>query len=401
MLGPRARLFAVGFLAVAIWPVSMSTLIKPYSLDLLAALALALPAVQWLRDPERSRGLVWLTILAPVALLASYPAAFVAGAVSLALLPKWRKSPGWLVAFNVMVAVGFLLASRVGANQLATPIAGVNTERGMTLYWKEGFPPATLAFPLWLLSALTGQMAAYPVGAASGGSAATAILTLIGAVLWARRGRWQWLCLALGPIALNFVAAAMHKYPFGASCRLSQHLAPGICVLAGMGLAAVIARLPLSGRWAIITAAAFALIGVGGVIRDVMRPYRGAADLWAQDVMAGVARDVPADAPVIVCHRPEGMEVVFTWLWAIRWSNIGWDFAVPECDGTRAWGFYHGSEQESHAACARVLGLLRERDPSWRLAGRTPHTHHELRCELFAFERGPTPAGGGVQVKAP
>src|SRR5947209_2908901 len=51
LLDPLGRLFAVGFLAVASLPVSMSALIKPYSFDLLMALVLLVPAVQWLQAP--------------------------------------------------------------------------------------------------------------------------------------------------------------------------------------------------------------------------------------------------------------------------------------------------------------------------------------------------------------
>ena len=51
---PRARLFAVGFLAVRQHlPISMSTLVKPYSFDLMMALALLVLAVHWLCAEQR------------------------------------------------------------------------------------------------------------------------------------------------------------------------------------------------------------------------------------------------------------------------------------------------------------------------------------------------------------
>src|SRR5581483_9466838 len=56
-LPPLARTIAVGFLAVAIWPVSMGAFTKPYSLDLFTSLLLLLPAVHWLQQPHQSR---WL-----------------------------------------------------------------------------------------------------------------------------------------------------------------------------------------------------------------------------------------------------------------------------------------------------------------------------------------------------
>src|SRR5438270_10018967 len=48
-----AAVLAVGMLAVAMWPVSMSCSVKPYSADLFWSLLLATLAVSWLRRPER------------------------------------------------------------------------------------------------------------------------------------------------------------------------------------------------------------------------------------------------------------------------------------------------------------------------------------------------------------
>ena len=42
------------------------------------------------------------------------------------------------------------------------------------------------------------------------------------------------------PLLPAFVAAALHRYPYGTSARISLYLAPAICLLAGQGLAAVI-----------------------------------------------------------------------------------------------------------------------------------------------------------------
>ncbi len=68
LMGPLARCFAVGFLAVAFFPVEMGGRLKPYSCDLLMSLALMLAAARWLRTPDESRWLAWLTVLPPVAL---------------------------------------------------------------------------------------------------------------------------------------------------------------------------------------------------------------------------------------------------------------------------------------------------------------------------------------------
>src|SRR5262249_18913682 len=91
LLPPLAAALAVGFLAVARWPVTMGASIKPYSLDLLVALALLTLAATWLRQ-GRSRWLALLAVAGPLAVGLSYPAIFVAGGISLALLPTlWRQ----------------------------------------------------------------------------------------------------------------------------------------------------------------------------------------------------------------------------------------------------------------------------------------------------------------------
>jgi hypothetical protein len=55
-----------------------------------------------------------------------------------------------------------------------------------------------------------------------------------------RKGRFRLLVLCAAPFALNLLAAAMHRYPYGGHMRLAMHLAPLVCILAGTGLTAVI-----------------------------------------------------------------------------------------------------------------------------------------------------------------
>src|SRR5262249_48237618 len=114
MLDPLAATLAVGLLAVSYSPVRHSCEIKPYALDLLLAVALLLAAWSWLRRPERVAPLIVLTLLTPVALALSYPSLFLAGAVSLVLLPAVWRQPGWAVrvlylAYNGMIAGSFVV----------------------------------------------------------------------------------------------------------------------------------------------------------------------------------------------------------------------------------------------------------------------------------------------------
>ncbi len=399
VLEPLPRLFAVGFLAVAIWPVSMSTLIKPYSLDLCMSLALLVCASGWLK----SKHPLWLAALAaaaPVALLASYPAAFVGAAVGLVLAwPAWKggwASRAWFAVFTVALLGGFWASHAVGSAQLKTAavVAGADTSTCMYAYWGNTFPPAgVLAFAWWLLMSLAGQMTAYPVGAVSGGSGLTLALCVVGAWVLGRGGRWGLLGLMAGPFVMTFVGAVMHRYPFGGSCRLAQHLAPCVCLLAGVGLAALIERARDAGRWTLIAAGVFALIGVGGMTLDVMYPYRDAYWAWVRSSLDEMT--AMADAPVVVCRDKEDVEIVFRWRWEQRGGVAGWDYAVPAGCGDRLWGAYHGVDPDG--ACRRLEGELRRRDPRWRLTRRESWTFPARRkdptwhCGMFCFERSGPP----------
>src|SRR5436190_22178935 len=92
MLSPLACTLAVGILALSLWPNSMSTQAKPYAFDLFFPLLLLVPAARWLQAPHERRWLMLLIGIVGFAVFASYPAVFMAGAVSLALVTTvWRQ----------------------------------------------------------------------------------------------------------------------------------------------------------------------------------------------------------------------------------------------------------------------------------------------------------------------
>src|SRR5204862_8015489 len=90
-LSPPAAVLAASQLAVSWWPIELASSIKPYSLDLFLAVLLLFLAHRSLDRPRRTAALAAAALLGPVAVCLSYPAVFVAGAVSLVLLPVvWR-----------------------------------------------------------------------------------------------------------------------------------------------------------------------------------------------------------------------------------------------------------------------------------------------------------------------
>lgn len=332
-LPPLARTLAVGFLAVAIWPVSMGAFTKPYSLDLFMSLLLLLPAVHWLQHSQQSRGLILLSLATPLALFSSYPVVFVAGAISLALLAAaWRQ--GWKArilwcVYNIVLLAAFLGHYFIaGQSQLHSPDKKATTEQGMQAFWAEGFPPSQpLALAKWLFFAHTGQMMAFPIGAQDGGSALTTLLCLVGAWHFWTSGRRALLVLCLAPFGLGLFAAVLHRYPYGASCRLCQHLAPAICLSAGMGAAVLLERLrsaTLRRRWIIGVCTLLLLIGVCGMVRDVVHPYRTLEALWTRQVMQTLAAEMRSGAPIVVLNKREEMDSLFCWYLEQYGDRVSW-----------------------------------------------------------------------------
>src|SRR5262249_31730275 len=154
------------------------------------SLLLLTPAVHWLRCPKHHCFLVFLAIAAPLAIAGSYPAAFTAGAISLALFPticQERDQKTWLLyaLFNLLVAATFLgLFLGIGLAQHASMTTSCQG------YWDSSFPPDDLReLPGWLLRAHAGNLLAYPAGGRDGGSTLTLLLCLAGAASLARRRR--------------------------------------------------------------------------------------------------------------------------------------------------------------------------------------------------------------------
>ncbi len=228
-----------------------------------------------------------LVLGAPVALAASHPAAFVAGGVSLGLAgavwaDRRRVVVAPFLAFNAVVATTFvLLYVFILKNQnAAMPVAWRS-------YWDVGFPPLArpLAFLRWLVAMHTGEMFGYPGGGGNGASTGTFLLTVTGAItLWKRRERAALLTL-LGPFVLTFLAAIVHKYPYGGTSRHLQFLAPSICVLAGIGGGWLIATVrSLKWRERVMQGVAAALF-VGGfyhLTSSIQQPYYNPYDISAR-----------------------------------------------------------------------------------------------------------------------
>jgi hypothetical protein len=326
----RGAVLAIGILAVARWPVTMCTSVKPYSLDLFFSLSLQVSAFHYLQRPDRVAWLALLTFLVPIALLSSYPAAFVAGSVSLVLLPVvWRNGRfawTWFLAFNLLMAGTFLGAYLlVGLNQLDANDSSV--QRYMQDYWRHGFPPGDFwPFVAWLARINAGRLMAYPIGDARGGSTVTLLLFLVGACVLVGRRRWALLGMCLLPFALNFFAAALHRYPYGGCCRLSQHLAPAICILAATGLCRAIdwstQSVTKRFRAVCVWCCAFALFGLGEIVADIAKPYRDKEALWSRKI-SDLLLSRGTEDTVVIGNRQDEVESLLRW----HLGRFGGDFS--------------------------------------------------------------------------
>ncbi|QEH34683.1 hypothetical protein OJF2_32240 [Aquisphaera giovannonii] len=269
---------AVAVLAIGYTPVRYAGEVKPYATDLLAALGLIALAVEWLRRPERAGPLWGLAALGPVAIGISNPSIFVAASVGLVLAvpvlkTRSRHNLAALAVFGLASCATFLgLLAWINGPQ------GDHVKGWMGLYWANAFPPRSPGALLgWLVAAHTSHMFAYPAGGDHGSSTLTTCLVLAAVVAYLRRGPGRVLALLLAPFALGLAAAAMGRYPYGGSARTMQYVAPSIILMAGLGAAALLARLPRpswrerSPRWALL---AMLIGGLGQMAWDLAYPCK-------------------------------------------------------------------------------------------------------------------------------
>ena len=129
-------------------------------------------------------------------------------------------------------------------------------------------------------------MMAYPVGDRHGASILTLVCVIVGGVALYRRRQETSLALLIAPLGLGLVAAFLGRYPYGGAPRIMQYAAPSICILAGLGLASLLARsdrIRVRRRALLGILAALGLLGLGLVARDLVKPYRVADDLRTRE----------------------------------------------------------------------------------------------------------------------
>lgn len=310
LLDGWARVVAYGVFAVAYPGIRYAAEAKPYGIDLLMSLLVLWCLVEWLAT-RTPRWLWVLTVVAPIAIMSSLPAAMIVGTASVLIaLTIWRPAFGETSVsptprHDVLAWVAMNLAA------LAAGIGAIALMRGATesqlswmrAFWADDFLPVDRPglIPGWLLSHLAGDYLAVPVGGGNFGSAGTLLLVAVGVWVWRRERRRHLLLLALLPPAINLVLSAWRLYPFGGAVKFAMYQMPMVCVAIGAGASAASGwarrwewrRAPINSvvLWAI------AAIAVVSMTRDALRPYKTQSDHhareWARAFWAAV--DPPSE----------------------------------------------------------------------------------------------------------
>jgi hypothetical protein len=187
-------------------------------------------------------------------------------------------------------------------------------------HWANTFPPITqpLKLPLWLLATHAGAMLGYPVGGPNWGSTFSTLCAIAGVVALARRRQRLLLGLLLAPLGLNFIAAALHRFPYGGHARMTLFLAPAFCLLIAFGLTAVLTwiegrlrRLPSSAigmlrslhlNGCTIALGLLVLLGAGSWFRDLTQPYKSATTLRAREFAQWFWFELAHDNELVSCE---------------------------------------------------------------------------------------------------
>lgn len=325
---PKTALLTLAIIAVSYYPIRHSCEVKPYAFDFLAASIFLWLGSSALKNNASTKPLFLLATLSPLLLFTSFPAAFSAGGVCIALafhILQQKKynliAPGLLLTF---VVISSFLAhySIIGTNQFHNELAKHQA------YWDSTFPPTNLfQLPLWLLKTHAGNLSAYPIGGKDGASSLTLLFFLLGIFKLARNSKFSLLILLLSPFALNLAAAFMGRYPYGGSARVAQHLLPSICILSAVGISSVLqfhffatirSKAYLSLLWCMIILAFFQ------AGRDVKKPYKSSGDLEARTLTQELCASLQPGESLIITQEKDLIDPTLEWYLRIQKNKILW-----------------------------------------------------------------------------
>jgi hypothetical protein len=335
---PLAATLGTAVLAVSDVAVRNTVELKPYGIDLLAGVVLLYLATGFLVD-RKGRWLALLIAVTPIALFFSLPSVFVAGGIAAALCVEFLGSTGrqrGLILFFVAVlclTFGILTWGFIG-KQLA--VTGPSQE----ICWV--FPPYNpVKFIAWFWRSHSGNFFGYPCDFTTPGSAPSFLAMVIGAgvLFWTRRRRFG-LLLVL-PFVMTFIAAMLRKYPYGDSPRVGQHLVGPICLLIGVGSAAIIRRLAGSERairrTSIVVFTVLIVIGLSAPVALMISPSKEMQrDFMVRRFVRSAMEGISPQTTVAVLARADQFDVLLRWYLHEGSHRLMWGVAIsqlPEVTG--------------------------------------------------------------------
>jgi hypothetical protein len=308
MLNGIAQVLAVALFAVAYPLIRYSAEAKQYGFDTFFAVLLLWAWCEWRH--ERRRGwLLVLAVIAPIAVFCSHPVIFVAGAIGLVLLRECWLQPSWQGGSAWIAAHGLLAAAFLTHLWLSHRIHGGEAAATMHNCWNHAFPPLDEPWelPRWLILTHTGDLFAFPFGSGNGGSSLTALGLLAGVLLWWQEQRREALVLAVTPLALHLLAAALQRYPYGAHFKFTCYWIPLGTLLLATGLARLCiwldrhrARVPIASVSACLV---LGLLGLGVLVHDWSCPAKTRSDQRARDFARWFWFDAPHEGVLVCVHR--------------------------------------------------------------------------------------------------
>jgi hypothetical protein len=322
LLEPTTAAIATGFLATSNFAVRHGVELKPYGGDLFFSLLLFFFATLYLVQ-QRDRWLACLIAVTPLTFVISYPAVLSAGAIWLALVTtisrQRKRSAALILVFGIVAALSFLcLVLPVTTRQYV-----VQTQAVQLSYWQQAFafPPANpLRFIEWFFWVHTGNMFTYPIEGNAPWCAGNFALFVLGVLCWYRSRRGVFFALLLLPFGTTFLAAAMHRYPYGYSARITQHLVPAIILFTSVGLVDLFRRLRLlqqekRRRLAYgITFSALLLLGIGELIHTQVIFARGTRpETQVRHFVRHVAHDLGDNPTFIQLDPKEALPLMIHW----------------------------------------------------------------------------------------
>lgn len=259
-LEQNERLFATLFAAALPELVHYSAEFKQYELEALVALVVLLAAF-YAASRSRLRHRLPLFIAGFAGVLLSLSAPIMLGAAAILLLWRDLRARRWpALAATVLVDLGWLALFGWHYLLLRNP---ATMGKMHSVWWAQAFAPHSLKLPFWIVRSTMSYLK-FLSSADMLGTALIGLLVVLGisAAFWRRLT--DLLVLALLPVALVWLAAILHLFPFEG--RVALFLAPGWVLLLAPGAVAFakLFRPGLPARAA--TAAIVAVVALRGTV---------------------------------------------------------------------------------------------------------------------------------------